>query len=150
MSMKGNKHTAIAKRKIGLANAKDRAIIDKKAKEYIQALTDDDFPSLTDCALYIGIAEKNLVLYESGTEEESNIRKSLDEIRDRQKSYLMHNGLKRKIDGRLTGLLLEANHSMKKDPTSLVQNNTFNVPADLLAEALEITRQKQAKIIKAK
>lgn len=144
MSMKGVSHTEIAKRRIGIANAKDRAIIDKKVNEYIRLLSKKDLPSLTDAALYAGIAEKNLINYENTTDEGSKIRLALDEIRDRQKSFLMKNGLYRMIDSRLTGLLLEANHNLKKDHNpNLSQTNIFNVSPEVLADAISLSRSQK-------
>lgn len=146
MSNAGNKHTSIAKRKIGLANAKDRAKIDKLVSNYISTLKPQDFPSLTDAALYAGIAEKNLIAYEISTPDGSKIREALDEIRDRQKSFLMKNGLFRVTDSRITGLLLEANHGVKKDtPNNLTQNNIFNVSPEVLSEAISLSREKKPK-----
>lgn len=145
MSNKGNKHTALAKRRIGIEKIKDRAKIDKLVNTYISSLKPTDFPSLTDAALYARISEKTLIRYEISTEEDSNIRLLLDEIRDRQKSYLMKNGLNKTIDSRLTGLLLQAHHNLKPDQPNLSQTNIFNVSAEVMADAIALARSKKPK-----
>lgn len=143
MSNKGNHHTEIAKRRIGAANQKSRAIIDSKSKEYLQGLNEEDFPSVTECALHAGIAEKNLIAYEMSTADGSKIRQVLDELRDRQKLWLLKNGIKNKANTKIAILLLQAQHGLTPQAPSLTQTNIFNVSPDVLAEAL--SRQKAIK-----
>lgn len=142
MSNKGNHHTTLAKRKIGIANKKDRAKIDKGIEDYINRLTKAQFPSLTAAANYAGISEKRLILYEMSTEDDSKIRLLLDEVRDRQKTKLIENGLNRKYDSRITGMLLQAHHGLKPENPNLTQTNIFNVSPDILADALALSKKK--------
>jgi hypothetical protein len=142
--MKGISHSIETRQKIGLANAKDRAILDQKVEEYIHQLSKGDFPDITDVALYAGIAEKNLLIYEAQTPQDSKIRLLLDHVRDLAKSALKHGGLTKKFDGRMTALLLNIDHGMKEQPTTLTQNNNFNISPELLSEAIELSRKKKA------
>lgn len=141
MSNKGSHLTLATKLAIGTANAKDRGIIDKKAFDYINQLSKGDLPSVTACALYIGINEKNLVNYELSTPEGSKIRLLLNTVRDKQKLALMEKGLTRKYDSRLSAMLLERLHGMRDIP-KLEQTNIFNVPPEILAEAIALSHKK--------
>lgn len=144
MSNKGNQLSLATKMAIGTANAKNRAIVDKKALDYIKQLSKGDLPSVTACAIYIGINEKNLVAYEMGTEEGSKIRLILGTVRDKQKLALMERGLNRKYDSRLSAMLLERLHGMRETP-KLEQTNIFNVPPEILAEAIALSHKKDIK-----
>lgn len=142
MSTKGNELSIITRHKIGLANQKDRTELHEKINSYIEGLKAVDFPSIVSASLYAGISEKTLLSYEARTAEDSDIRILLTHIRDLQKQYLIEKGLSRLIDGKLTGLLLRADHGLKDEPTNLTQNNTFNVSPELLAEAIELSKKK--------
>lgn len=132
--------------KIGIANQKDRAKIDKAVKDYILTLKDEDYPQLTECAQHAGISERTLIRYELSTPEDSEIRLLLDFIRDEQKTRLIKNGLKGNYNSKLVMFLLERTQGMKQDPQSLSQTNIFNgVSPELLAEALALTRSKPIK-----
>ena len=144
MSNKGNSLTLATKMAIGTANAKNRAMVDKKAFEYINQLSKGDLPSVTACAIYIGINEKNLVNYELSTAEGSKIRLLLNTVRDKQKLALMERGLNRKYDSRLSAMLLERLHGMRETP-KLEQTNIFNVSPELLAEAIALSHKKDIK-----
>lgn len=143
MSNKGIPQSLETRRKIGLANTKDRTQKLIKVNEYITGLTPDSFPSLTDCAIYCGLSEVALSKWEATTEDNSEIRQSLGKIRTLQKSVLIRLGLAKKYDSGLTKFLLEVNHGMKSNPTELSQTNIFNISPDLLAEAIEISRKKK-------
>lgn len=146
MSTKGITMALATRKKISLANTKDRAKIDQAIKDYILTLDINDIPLLTDAANHAGISEKTLIRYEMQTEDDSEIRTMLDFIRDMQKSRLIKGGLKRGLDGRLVALLLERTHGMRSDPQSLSQTNIFNgITPDILADALELTRNKAIK-----
>ncbi len=143
MSTKGLEVTLATRHKISLANKKDRAKINLKIKEYILSLTNNDLPQLTDAAIYAGISEKTLIRYEMSEDEDSEIRLLLDLIRDLQKSKLIENGLYKRYDSRLAGLLLERLHGMQPAPTALSQTNIFGLSPELLADAIEITKKKE-------
>lgn len=143
MSTKGLNQSIEVRRKISLANTKDRTKLHLKVKEYIKNLTPEDFPSITGCAIFCGVSEKMLLAYELRTDEDSEIRIMLDQIRDIQKQNIMKNGLFKSYDSGLSKFLLVSNHDMKENPTNLTQNNTFNVSPEILAEALEISRNKK-------
>lgn len=143
MSNKGISQSLATRQKISLANTKDRTELLEKIGGYIDGLKDNQFPSITACALHAGIGEKALLAYELRTAENSDIRIMLDIIRDRQKEYLTINGLNKTNDSRMSILLLKANHGLKEEPTALTQNNSFNVSAEILAEALELSRGKK-------
>lgn len=143
MSNKGIPQTAITKAKISLANKKDYTKVYEKIAEYINTLENDTFPSIVSASLYAGISEKALLAHELRTTENSDIRILLDKIRDKQKEYLMTMGLKNKVNSNIAVLLLRSEHNVKEQPTSLTQNNTFNISPELLAEAIEISRRKK-------
>ena len=85
MSNKGIKQTAITKAKISIANKKDRAELHRRLTAYIKSLTPDDFPSIVSASIYASINERTLLSYESRTEENSEVRIILDDIRALQK-----------------------------------------------------------------
>lgn len=143
MSSKGTTITSLAKSKISQALTKDRTNLLKSIESYISSLSPDDFPSLTKCALSSDISEHALLSLEIRTADNHELRVLLDHIRDLQKEYLTTTGLNRKSDSRLSIMLLKANHGLKEDPTTLTQNNTFNVSPEILAEALELSRSKK-------
>lgn len=139
--MKNQTMSLSARLKIGLDNAKNKAKIEVRIKEYINELKPTDFPSITDAAIYAGISENRLVVYEQSTPDDSTIRGALAYIRDLQKSKLQLKGLDRTYDSKITTLLLKANHGLKEEPANLTQNNTFNVSPELLAKAIDISRK---------
>lgn len=143
MSNKGIPQTALAKLKQANANTLDRTIWLSKVEDYINQLEKNSFPSITKCALYCGVSSKALLAYELRTPENSEVRILLEHIRDMQKAYLEENGLNKLLDSKITTLLLKANHGLKEEPTTLTQNNTFNVSPEILAEAIEISRSKK-------
>lgn len=143
MSTKGKIMSLATRQKISLANTKDRTELLRKLKEYAESLGPADFPSITNAALYSGISENALLAWEARTEDNTEIRQILDFIRDRQKSDLFTKGLNKVYDSKLTGMLLAAHHNVREQPQSLVQNNTFNISPELLAEAIELTRSKK-------
>jgi hypothetical protein len=144
MSFKGQKQTSLTKYKIGLANQKDRAEIDKHIEEYINGVQEGDFPTITEASLHAHINEKNLIIYEEGSPDDSTIRRLLDTVRDLQKTALIKGGLSRKYDSKITTLLLKAHHGLKEEPTHLEQNNFFNgLSPELLSEAISISRNKK-------
>lgn len=146
MSNKGIPQTEITKQKISLANRKDRTELTLKVKNYIMALTPQDFPSLTRCAIYAGISEKTLLSIEARTAENSELRSLLEFIRDLSKASLLEGGLYKTFDSRMSQFLLEANHGLKKEAPQLTQNNFFQgLTPELLSEALEISKTNSKK-----
>jgi len=140
MSTTGQTLSTLTKYKIGLANSKDRTELYARVNKYIEGLKDSDFPMIVSASLHAGISEQALLNHEALTAENSEIRVLLNHIRDKQKEYLVKKGLLKEIDGRLTGLLLKADHGLKEEPTNLTQNNTFNVSPEILAEAILLSR----------
>lgn len=149
MSTKGKELAPVTRYKIAVAKQKDRAKIIEKLREYISIITDprekDLIPSLVSASLYAGISKKALLQWELTTAEDSEVREILDFIRDLEEKWLRENGLLGKTDSKLTGLLLKADHGLQEKPTQLTQNNTFNISPDLLAEAIELSRQPKGK-----
>ena len=140
MSNKGTKQTAITKARISLAKKKDRAELMIKLTGYISSLEETDFPSIVSASLHAGINEKALLSYESRTEENSDVRIILNDIRALQKKMLIEKGLVNKYNPSIATLLLKANHGIIDQPRTQTQNNIFNISPDLLSEALEISR----------
>lgn len=147
MSNKGIPQTLATRRKISLANQKDRAFILEKIAYYVEMIQTPEwkstFPSVTSASILAGINEKNLIAYELTTPDGSDIRLLLDTIRDLQKERLMERGLNKLYDSKIVSLLLKAHHGLREEPTQLTQNNTFNVSPEILAEALQLSRQKK-------
>lgn len=149
MSTKGKELSTTTRYKIAVAKTKDRTETLAKLQEYISVLTDpkekDLIPSLVSASLYAGISKKALLQWELTTAENSEVREILDFIRDLEEKYLRENGLLGKTDSKLTGLLLKADHGLQEKPQQLTQNNTFNISPDLLAEAIELSRQPKSR-----
>lgn len=138
----GRQQTALTKYKIGLANTKDRTELVQKILDYVENIESGQFPSITKCALSCSISEKTLLSVELRSPDGSDIRVLLDIIRDKQKDALESGGLTKTFDPRFAAFLLKVHHNYREEPTTLTQNNTFNVSPELLAEAIEITRAK--------
>jgi hypothetical protein len=149
MSTKGHELEYTTKYKISVLKTKDRTETLVKLREYKSIITDpnerDVIPSLVSASLYAGISKKALLQWELTTAENSEVREILDFIRDCEEHYLRVNGLLGKIDGKLTALILKADHNLQEKPTQLTQNNTFNVSPELLAEAIELSRKPKVK-----
>lgn len=145
MSTKGTERSLVTKEKISSALTKNRTKLLENVKDYILSLKETDFPSLTRCALYAGISEKALLALELRTADNSDLRILLDYIRDLQKASLMEGGLTKAFSDRMSTFLLQSNHGMKNEAPNLTQNNFISgISADLLAEAIELSRKKPA------
>lgn len=142
MSNSGTIRTEESKRKISVANTRDHTELYNRLEEYISNLKENDCPLIVSASLYAGVSEQALLNHELRTTEESKLRELLNKIRMLQKDFLIRNGLANKINGKLTGLLLSAEHGINDRPQQLTQNNTFNISPELLAEAIEISRKK--------
>lgn len=149
MSTKGKELTTTTRYKIAVSKTKDRTETLAKLREYVSILNDPKetglIPSLVSASLYAGISKKALLQWELTTAENSEVREILDFVRDLEEKYLRENGLKGLTDSKLTGLLLKADHGLQEKPQQLTQNNTFNISPDLLAEAIELSRQPKGK-----
>lgn len=148
MSTKGKELSTETKYKISLAKQTNRTKIIPKLKEYISILIDpnekDQIPSIVSASLYAGIGKKALLAWELSTAENSEVRQILDFIRDLEEKFLRENGLLRKIDGKLTGRLLEAEHGVRTSPQQLTQNNFYSgLEPEILAEAIALSRTKK-------
>lgn len=142
MSNSGTIRTEESKRKLSVSNTRDHTELYNRLEEYISNLKENDCPLIVSASLYAGVSEQALLNHELRTTEESKLRELLNKIRMLQKDFLIRNGLANKINGKLTGLLLSAEHGINEKPQQLTQNNTFNISPELLAEAIEISRKK--------
>lgn len=149
MSKKGIPQTTQTKYKISLTRSDNRSKVLKRLKEYLLLCHDPNekglIPSIVSASLYAGISKKALIAWELSTAENSEVRIVLEFIRDLEEKFLREGGLLKLTDSKLTSLLLEAEHGIAPKPTSLTQNNTFNVSPELLAEAIELSRTKKLK-----
>ena len=151
MSNKGISQTFITRYKISASLQKNRTKVIEKLKEYklhlVESFENKEvasiIPSLVGAALYAGISKRALLSWELTTAEDSELRQILDFIRDTEELYLREKGLLGMTDSKLTTLILEAEHGLKKQPTQLTQNNNFNISPEILAEALELSRSKK-------
>lgn len=126
---------------------KNRRELVPELQKYILSLKFGDFPSITRAAIYAGISEKNLLALELRTADNSELRITLDLIRDLQKASLMEGGLTKAYSDRMSTFLLQVNHGMKNEAPNLTQNNFFSgISPELLAEALEMSRTKKPAI----
>lgn len=145
MSTKGKELTLDTRYKISVSKQKNRTEIVQKLEEYKVLLLDPGekelIPSIVSASLYAGISKKALLQWELTTAENSEVREILDFIRDLEEKYLRENGLLGKTDSKLTALILKADHGLQEKPPQLTQNNTFNISPELLADALELSRQ---------
>lgn len=154
MSTKGKELTTTTKYKISVAKTKDRTEIVEKLRGYVNILIDPEeknqIPSIVSASLYAGISKKALLAWELTTAENSEVREILDFIRDCEEKFLRENGLLGMTDSKITSMILKAEHGLEEKPQNLTQNNNFNVSADILAEALEISRTKKPRDTKSR
>lgn len=149
MSTKGKELSTATRYKISVARSDNRRETTKKLKEYLGMLLDPEektlIPSIVSASLYAGMSKKALLAWELSTAENSEVREILEFIRDLEEKYLREGGLLKLTDSKLTARLLEAEHGIAPKPTQQIQNNTFNVSPELLAEAIELSRTKKLK-----
>lgn len=117
----------------------------KRVISYIKKCQEkEEFPTIEHLASHLGIGTRTLYSWE---EAYSEFQQTMDMLRDAQRHLLISGGLTNKYNARFASFLLKANHGMS-DTRPLVnatQNNIFNgISPELLAEAMEITRQKEA------
>lgn len=143
MSNRSTPQNTQTRLKISLGNKKDYTILHDSLEAYILQLKPEDYPSVVSASLFANVSERAILSYELRTQEDSDIRVILEKIRMLQKKYLLENGLLNKINGKLTGQLLSAEHGLNEKPQQLTQNNTFNISPELLAEAIELSRSKK-------
>jgi len=144
MSTKGNELTIESKYQISKSKQSNRTKVIEKLKEYTELLYDLSesglIPSIVSASLFAGISKKALLQWELTTGENSEVRELLDFIRDVEEKYLREGGLLGITHSTLTIKLLEVDHGLISHPQNLIQNNTYNVSPELLAEAIELSR----------
>lgn len=101
----------------------------------------NDFITIESLASELGVGTRTLYSWE---EVHSDFRQTMDMLRDAQRDQLLRGGITRKFDSRFAAFLLKANHGMqdKQPPFHAIQNNTFNVPAEIMADAIKLIREK--------
>ncbi len=119
----------------------------KRVISYIKRCQEkEEFPTIEHLASHLGIGTRTLYTWE---DTYSEFQQTMDMLRDAQRDLLIRGGLTNKYNARFASFLLKANHGMS-DTRPLVnatQNNIFNgISPELLAEAMEITRQKEAEL----
>lgn len=117
----------------------------KRVISYIKKCQEkEEFPTIEHLASHLGIGTRTLYAWE---EAYSEFQQTMDILRDAQRHLLISGGLTNKYNARFASFLLKANHGMSdaKPLVHATQNNFFNgISPELLAEAMEITRQKEA------
>jgi hypothetical protein len=117
----------------------------KRVISYIRKCQEkEEFPTIEHLASHLGIGTRTLYAWE---EAYSEFQHTMDMLRDAQRHLLISGGLTNKYNARFASFLLKANHGMSdaKPLVHATQNNIFNgISPELLAEAMEITRQREA------
>ena len=100
-----------------------------------------DFPTIEHLASVLGVGTRTIYLWEK---EHSDFMHTLGMLRDAQRDLLVRGGLTNKYNARFASFLLKANHGMqdKAPAVHATQNNTFNVPAEIMADAIKLIREK--------
>jgi len=114
----------------------------KRVMRYIKMCSGkDEFPTIEHLSSYLGVSTR--VLYE-WEKVYSEFMQTMEYLRDAQRHLLISGGLTNKYNARFASFLLKANHGMSdtKPLVHATQNNTFNVSPEILAEAIELTKQK--------
>jgi len=117
----------------------------KRVISYIKKCQEkEEFPTIEHLSSHLGIGTRTLYAWE---QEYSEFQQTMDMLRDAQRHLLISGGLTNKYNARFASFLLKANHGMTdaKPLVSATQNNIFNnISPELLAEAMKITREKEA------
>lgn len=119
----------------------------KRVINYIKkSQVGDEFPTIEHLSTVLGVGTRTLYAWE---QEYSEFQQTLDLLRDTQRHLLISGGLTNKYNARFATFLLKANHGMSdaKPLVHATQNNTFNIAPELLAEAISLTRGKDAQLI---
>lgn len=100
-----------------------------------------DFPTIEHLASELGVGTR--ILYE-WEKLYPDFLQTMDMLRDAQRHMLISGGLTNKYNARFASFLLKANHGMQdRQPlVNATQNNNFNVPAEIMAEAIKLTQEK--------
>lgn len=100
----------------------------------------NDFITIESLASVLGIGTRTIYLWEK---EHSKFMQTMDMLRDAQRDQLLQGGLTNKYNARFAAFLLKANHGMQDKAPSVhaTQNNTFNVPAEIMADAIKLIRE---------
>jgi len=145
MSKKGIPTSEKTKIKISLshiANRGNRAKVQKKLRQYIENYAKYGFPSVSKAAIFCGMSEQNLyrLASDSSAKTKSNqkISQYIDIIKTLQKMYLEDKGLQGEVNVRIAEMILKSKHGYTEPNSNLQQqNNFFNVPPELLQEAIK-------------
>lgn len=107
----------------------------------------EEFPTIEHLASHLGIGTRTLYAWE---QEYSEFQQTMDLLRDTQKHLLISGGLTNKYNARFASFLLKANHGMQdKQPlVHATQNNNFNVPPELMADAIKLVRESDPDFLK--
>jgi hypothetical protein len=114
-------------------------------KDYTsKCLVDGIFPTIEGFATHLGIGVRTIYDWEV---EHFDFSQTLDLLRATQKQLLVTNGLTGGYNTRFAMFLLKANHGMsEKDPLiSATQNSFMNISPELLADALKLMNENEAK-----
>ena len=101
---------------------------------------DKKVPSIVGLCLEIGISRSRLYELSATMDEVADI---IEYVGMMQEEMAISGGLTNKTNPIFSMFLLKAKHGYHDAPQSLTQNNTFNVSADLLADALKIMAEKK-------
>ena len=115
----------------------------KCATHYTKScLENGTFPTIEGLATHLGVGTRTIYDWEL---EHPDFSQTIDQLRDTQKQLLITNGLAGSYNTRFAMFLLKANHNMsEKDPLiSATQNSYMNISPDLLADALQLMREKE-------
>jgi len=120
----------------------------KRVISYIKMCSEkEEFPTIEHLASYLGIGTRTLYAWE---QEYSEFQQTMDLLRDAQRHLLISGGLTNKYNARFASFLLKANHGMQdKQPlVHATQNNNFNVPPELMADAIKLVRESDPDFLK--
>lgn len=115
----------------------------KRVNKYTQEMVEKGiFPTIEGLSVYLGVGTRTLYDWEKVYEDFSQ---TVEQLRDTQRELLITKGLNGGYNTRFAMFLLKAAHGMtEKDPLiTSTQTNNFNVPPELLADALEIMRARR-------
>ena len=100
-------------------------------------LKDDDFPTIEDLAISLGVGSRTIYDWEKLYPDFSQ---TLELLRDAQRGMLIKNGLNGKYNTSFAAFLLKAMHgfSDSKPIFEATQNNYMDVSPEVLADALKI------------
>ncbi|MBP9781076.1 hypothetical protein KBC89_00280 [Candidatus Woesebacteria bacterium] len=119
------------------------ASVPKSLRKYTtECLLKGDFPTIEGFSAYLGVGTRTLYDWQL---EYPDFSQTMNELRDTQKHHLISKGLTGGYNTRFAMFLLRANHGMseKNALVEATQNNYMNISPELLADALEIMKEKE-------